>query len=224
MHLLFCYFGGKAKKKRSQLGQLSNHTANSFRQTTAPTTTTAPPTNPSPVLSVQTISGQATTITVVGSGSDSATATPSPAVHSGSSGLSGGAIAGIVIGTLLGVAALAALGLWFWFVGRRRQPEPAPSPDSRYDDPSVQNGLLGNRRQSKASQMSLMPNFFPGDQEKPPVSPTSGGPAAFIDNRMKKDAALYPHGSRHSTVSLRDDQDYTRPVLRVSLLISMAEL
>ncbi|KAL1970968.1 hypothetical protein VTN77DRAFT_2802 [Rasamsonia byssochlamydoides] len=182
-------------------------TSASSDSTTAPTTT-APPTT-TPIVSVQTVAGQPVTITVLDPGS---TSTPTAASHSDSS-LSGGAIAGIVIGSLFGVGALVALGIWLWFFTRRRDPRTAASPD-------LQNTLLDNRRQSKASQMSLMRNFFsPSDQEKSSGSPdyVSPAPAAtFTDSRMKKDAVLYPHGSRHSTISLRDDQDYSRPVLRLT--------
>jgi cell wall integrity and stress response component len=169
-------------------------------------------------VSVQTIAGLPVTVTV---SNPTAATTTGVAVSDSNKGLSGGAIAGIVIGSLLGVGLLVAAALWFCCFGRRRQePEKSPSPESRYD-PSIQNTLIENRRQSKGSQMSLMRNFLgpATEQEKAPVSPTDylnpNNGSAFIDNRMKKDAVLYPHGSRHSTVSLRDNEDYSRPVLRV---------
>ncbi|KKA19833.1 ER membrane protein Wsc4 [Rasamsonia emersonii CBS 393.64] len=180
----------------------------SSTSTTAPTTSA--PTTTAPIVSVQTVAGQPVTITVVNPASPTSTAAASSDSHG--SGLSGGAIAGIVIGSLLGVGALVAFGLWLWFFGRRRDSRNVASPDSRYDT------LLDNRRQSKASQMSLMRGWFSPHSEKS-SSPDHMSPApapTFTDSRMKQDAVLYPSGSRHSTVSLQDDQDYSRPVLRLT--------
>lgn len=38
----------------------------------------------------------------------------------------------------------------------------------------------------------------------------------FTDRRMKTSTVLYPNGARDSSVSLQDNEDYSRPVLRVS--------
>lgn len=38
----------------------------------------------------------------------------------------------------------------------------------------------------------------------------------FTDNRMKPGTMIYPNGNRDSSVSLQDNEDYSRPVLRVS--------
>lgn len=135
------------------------------------------------------------------------------------SSLSGGAIAGIVIGVLVGVGAVAALILWWFFFGRRKddvRSEKTGSPIGGGDG-SVTGGTIDTRRQSRGSQMSFMRNFA-GD-EVSPTSPTDylSPNQAFIDNRMKKDAVLYPNGDRLSAVSLRDEEDYSRPVLRVCL-------
>ncbi|KAH8701751.1 hypothetical protein BGW36DRAFT_104653 [Talaromyces proteolyticus] len=173
--------------------------------------------NTAPTVSVQTVAGQPVTITI-GNPSSAESTGASASTSSKPSSLSGGAIAGIVIGTLVGVGALAALGLWFFFFGRRRneESEKSPTPESRYD-PSVMGGGSENRRQSKGSQMSFMPNFM-NQQQKSPTSPNDflSPNKGFTDNRMKKDAALYPNGSRHSAVSLRDNEDYSRPVLRLT--------
>jgi cell wall integrity and stress response component len=133
--------------------------------------------------------------------------------------LSGGAIAGIVIGCLLGVGALAAAGLWFFFFGRRRNEstEKSPTPESRYD-PSTPGTTSETQRQSKGSQMTFMRNFMGSSEPKSATSPNDflSPNRPFTDNRMKKDAPLYQNGGRHSAVSLRDEEDYSRPVLRVS--------
>lgn len=81
---------------------------------------------------------------------------------------------------------------------------------------------MDTRRQSRGSQMSFMRTFAgpagPSEQDVSTTLPTDylNPNQAFIDNRMKKDAVLYPNGDRLSAVSLRDEEDYSRPVLRVS--------
>lgn len=161
--------------------------------------------------SVRTVAGQPVTITVEPTAATAASNAGDG--DGGGSSLSGGAIAGIVIGTLVGVGAIVALALWF-LLFRRRRPDPAtsPSPDAR---------LVGSYRPSSGPQMDTVRNSFS------PVSPVSphdylglngGGPATFTDSRLKKDAIL---GSRNSTLSLRDEVDYSRPVLRVCWLISL---
>ncbi|PCG93123.1 Carbohydrate-binding WSC, subgroup [Penicillium occitanis (nom. inval.)] len=180
--------------------------------TTSSTTTTAAPT-----VSIQTIAGQPVTITVSNSPS-TATSSSSVSTENKGSSLSGGAIAGIVIGALVGVGALAALILWWFFFGRRKgdeRSEKTGSPNGGGDG-SVTGATVDTRRQSRGSQMSFMRNFI-GDE----VSPTSPNDYlspnhAFTDNRMKKDAVLYPNGDRLSAVSLRDEEDYSRPVLRLT--------
>lgn len=162
------------------------------------------------------MSGQPTTIVVSNPESTSASASSNSSQHGGSI-LSGGAIAGIVIGSLIGAGLVIALLVWAWYLHNREYDKSPPTPESRYD-PSVQN-TTDNRRQSRASQMSLMPNANGQDAMRPggPVTDyLSPSGLAFTDNRMKKDAALYPNGGRLSNVSLQDDQDYSRPVLRVS--------
>lgn len=158
------------------------------------------------------MAGQPVTITVQNPGATGSSIAP-PTSHHGSS-LSGGAIAGIVIGSLAGAGIL--LGLLVWFCFARRRYANSDTPDSQ------NNTLLDGRRQSKGSQMSLMRNLY--DHGNSPVGRGSGSPIdhpvpAFTDNRMKKDAVLYPNGNHHSTISLQDNQDYSRPILRVSVPI-----
>jgi cell wall integrity and stress response component len=169
------------------------------------------------------VSGQPTTIIVSNPEPTSALAPSTSSHHGGGSTLSGGAIAGIVIGSLIGAGLVMALLAWAWYLHNREYDKSPPTPESRYD-PSVQN-TTDNRRQSRASQMSLMPNVNGQDTMRPggPVTDyLSPGGLAFTDNRMKKDAALYPNGGRLSTVSLQDDQDYSRPVLRVRMIFSFS--
>lgn len=149
---------------------------------------------------MQTVAGQPVTVTIQNPESTMAAGQEGTHKSTSSSALSGGAIAGVVVGSLAGAGVL--LGFLFWFCYARRR---SAASDGSYD-PSIQGNLLDGRRHSKTSQMSIMRNI--------PSSPT--GAATFTDNRMNKEATLYPNGHRLSNVSLQDNQDYSRPVLRVS--------
>ncbi|KAL1853706.1 Cell wall integrity and stress response component 4 [Paecilomyces lecythidis] len=170
----------------------SSTDSNTAKPTVAPTTT-------KPSLSVQTVAGQPVTVTV--QNPEPTMAAGEEATHkSSTSALGSGAIAGVVVGSIAGVGVL--LGFLFWFCYARRR---SAASDGSYD-PSIQGNLLDGRRHSKASQMSMMRNI--------PSSPI--GAATFTDNRMNKEASLYPNGNRLSNVSLQDNQDYSRPVLRLT--------
>lgn len=115
------------------------------------------------------------------------------------SGISRGAIAGIVVGTVVGCAAVGA-ALFFFFARRRKRSE---TPDA-----SVQGGLID--RNSKGSGMSFAGGAMSVNSNPPQRMPT------FTDNRMKTDSVINPDGDRHSRISFQDNEDYSRPVLRVS--------
>ncbi|KAJ5223622.1 Carbohydrate-binding WSC subgroup [Penicillium chermesinum] len=111
------------------------------------------------------------------------------------SSLSGGSIAGIVIGVIAGLALIGALVfLVFFYRKRARSASPSPSQDM-------------GQRESRASSFFGGGGFPGGSLQRNPT---------FTDNRLRTDQVLYPNGPRDSSVSLQDDQDYSRPVLRVS--------
>lgn len=133
------------------------------------------------------------------SGADSASANTSDAA---SSKLSGGSIAGIVIGVLGGIALVGALiFLIFFYRKRARAVSPIPSQD------------MSDNRTSRGS--SFMRGIFPQGEGAAggPIPARSG--TTFTDTRMKTNTVLYPNGARDSSVSLQDNEDYSRPVLRV---------
>ncbi|KAJ5562893.1 ER membrane protein Wsc4 [Penicillium sp. DV-2018c] len=168
--------------------------------TTSDDTTTAPAT-----VSTQTNSGgQVKTITVPGTVSTGGSDSSSANAGADSGKLSGGTIAGIVIGILGGIALIAALIFLILFYRKRaRAASPLPSQD------------MADNRASAGS--SFMGGFFPrGNGEGDAgISPARSG-TTFTDGRMKTNTVLYPNGPRDSSVSLQDNEDYSRPVLRLT--------
>ncbi|KAJ5343177.1 uncharacterized protein N7506_003001 [Penicillium brevicompactum] len=180
-------------------------TASDFATSASKTTSTpskSETSDTSASVAVETNSGgEVKTITVAGSsataGADNASANTSEA---DSSKLSGGSIAGIVIGVLGGLALVGALVfLIFFYRKRARSVSPIPSQD------------MTDNRTSRGS--SFMRGFFPQGEGGP--VPTRSG-TTFTDNRMKTNTVLYPNGPRDSSVSLQDNEDYSRPVLRLT--------
>ncbi|KAH1552145.1 hypothetical protein KXV92_008682 [Aspergillus fumigatus] len=179
-------------------------------ETTDSKTTTTAPTTTHNTVSIQTVAGIVKTITVPGT---EPTATPTSALSDSQnedSRVSGGTIAGAVVGAVGGLAAIVAI-IFFVLASKRRSR--AQSPDG-----SVSNVLLDGR-QSKGSQMSFVKGMFSdghshtlstGSTITPQRMPT------FTDNRLKTDAVLYGNGRRDSDVSLQDNEDYSRPVLRLT--------
>jgi cell wall integrity and stress response component len=148
--------------------------------------------------------GQVKTITVSDStstsgadaGADSASADASAA---GGSKLSGGSIAGVVIGVLGGLALIGALVFMIFFYRKRaRSVSPIPSQD------------MADNRGSRGSSFG-----WPQGADADAGGAVPGRSATFTDRRMKPNAVLYPNGPRDSSVSLQDNEDYSRPVLRV---------
>ncbi|KAI5305266.1 hypothetical protein KEM56_004860 [Ascosphaera pollenicola] len=128
-----------------------------------------------------------------GSGSNSA---------SKSSGLAGGAIAGIVIGVVGGVALIIAALLWFF---KRRRNDSLPSTDA---SPPVVTPSTGTSNMAFNAQYGIY---------DPMVKAGAVGAAGgFMDARMRNSSDIYDSADRRSNVSLRDDQDYSRPVLRLA--------
>lgn len=173
---------------------------------TSSSTTAPPTTTDSEDVSVTTRAGEVVTITVP-NGQPAETAGSDGEKQDDGSSLGGGAIAGIIIGILAIVG--GTFGIWIWFFcARRRREEEDHNPESHLD-PTVPHSALynGNHRSNRSSQMSMLRN-------------NRFSVPAFTDNRMKKDAVIYGNGARESNVSLQDNQDYTRPVLRVRIPMS----
>ncbi|RAH62923.1 ER membrane protein [Aspergillus piperis CBS 112811] len=184
--------------------------AASVAETSSSSETTAATTTGESV-AVTTDSGVVKTVTIPAATkatSTSAADNLSSAKSSDNSGMSSGTIAGVVVGSVGGALAILALIFVLFFAKRKSR--------SNSPDPSVQSILLDGR-QSKGSQMSFMKGMFSDNHSHT----LSAGSAAsrlptFTDNRMKTDTVLYANGRRDSDVSLQDNEDYSRPVLRLT--------
>ncbi|KAI2794027.1 hypothetical protein POX_a00617 [Penicillium oxalicum] len=188
--------GGDKTSSTSSSSKSTSTTSSTSSTTTDPASTTG-----SVVMVETTLAGLVKTITVP---APSGTGTQDSSSNSGGSGtgnLSGGSIAGIVIGVLGGLALVGALIFMVFFYRKRaRAASPIPSTAD-----------MTEHRASQASSFSR--GVFPqGAQD---LSGSSlGRKHTFTDNRLKTD--IYPNGPRDSSVSLQDNEDYSRPVLRLT--------
>ncbi|KAL8769389.1 MAG: hypothetical protein Q9209_004617 [Squamulea sp. 1 TL-2023] len=210
-------------------------TTSSFSSTTSSSSEVPPPKStwtPTPVTSVMTVTGQVKTITIT------PTIPPSGAVAAHVSRDDGfmshpGKVAGLFTGVALIICVIAAALIWF-FLRRRRDAEAETIA-------SIAGGETPQRRQSKLSTMGLLGGTRRSNNRKSvPMIQTSGwGPGnstekspsdtpidyrrtsypRIVDQRLEPAALWNPlqdNGSHVSIQSFRDDQDYSRRMLRVS--------
>ncbi|EEP78901.1 predicted protein [Uncinocarpus reesii 1704] len=158
--------------------------------------TTEPTTSQTPVVSTETVPGGIATITIPNS-FPSHTTEPSR----GAQGLNGGEIAGIVIGTLAGVGLLVVAAFFLYRWHQRKQPAPQ-DPDADFLNPYFERPVP-------------TPIFHPPRQgpNNKRIPATLTVPSSS-DTRLKN--GIYANGGRRSNISLQDNQDYSRPVLRLT--------
>lgn len=155
-----------------------------------------------------TVDGKVTTIIVTPTATGSASKDNKPVAAGGSHGLGGGAIAGIVIGALAGIALIGLL--IFFLLRRRRQNEN----DEFRDDPSVRGSSRG-RMGSHQHDLSVAGSA---------ASPGSAGNRSSmlqVDPRMdpfKQGLYARNNGSVESVNTLRDDHDYSRRIQQPKVL------
>ncbi|KAH8680995.1 hypothetical protein BX600DRAFT_428968 [Xylariales sp. PMI_506] len=140
------------------------------------------------------------TVTVLPSGGDSS------GVSTGHSGLSTGAAVGIAVGILGFIVILGAIGAWLWFRRKKRAQEQAALENPR----GSSSGMMSTPRTEMASvwdgdgqstgrrNSRLMPH-------DPRMDPYATNIYGRLDNK-----------SHESVNTLRDDQDYSRRVLRTT--------
>ncbi|KAK5188250.1 hypothetical protein LTR16_008503, partial [Cryomyces antarcticus] len=174
---------------------------------------------PTPVTSivVVTISGAIVTQTVTSTPAAPAEGSLQPV----RAGLSGGAIAGVVMGTLVGLAALAAAMLFF-LLRRRGNNAGGDAESSKPSGPQRNTSVLS--RTGLLSQDKLDPLVIPAtwrhsnttNLDSDGVSPMDekriSKPLVY-DQRLNPSALLqHDNGSRASVGTMQDHRDYARPL------------
>jgi len=136
------------------------------------------------------------------------------------SGISGGAIAGIVIGAIVGAA---LLGFLLFFCCWKRRDEDAAGEKSldRNETALSKAGLLGVFRRTPASTAQSTPKMGGVSKDRPMSGvasshmsdATHGSRPVYLDSRLNP-AAIIPYGnaSQTSLATLQDDRDYSRPL------------
>ncbi|KAL9630305.1 MAG: hypothetical protein Q9204_004788 [Flavoplaca sp. TL-2023a] len=212
----------------SSISTTSLPTSSSFEEEPSPRSTWTP----TPVVSVMTVTGQVKTITIT------PTIPPSGAVVAQLSRNDGfmshpGKVAGLFVGVALIICLLAAALIWF-FIRRKRKAEAetiasmggGETPQRRQSKMSTI-GLLGGTRRSnnrKSVPRIQTSGWGPGNstEKSPTDTPIDYRRTSYprvVDQRLEPAALWNPlqdNGSHVSIQSFRDDQDYSRRMLRVS--------
>ncbi|KAK4035413.1 hypothetical protein C8A01DRAFT_17895 [Parachaetomium inaequale] len=180
--------------------------------TKSPSSTTSNSESKPPTMTTITVGGTVRTVTA---SSEPTAPNDSAMVDNTGTGLQAGAIAGIVIGVVGGLAVVAAF-IWFLFAKRRRQDE---GPDNGLGSPIRSGSSPGRMATPKSGEVSE--NRLGG---------APGGPVgATWDSQNKRRSHLMPidprldpfatgiypgdhNRSRESFNSLQDNQDYSRRV------------
>ncbi|KAM5435835.1 Cell wall integrity and stress response component 4 [Microsporum ferrugineum] len=198
------------KKPTTTIGSSTMTTTTSSSTKTSSTSST---TTESVSASITTVAGRVTTITVPNGPSQ----TGSPDGKDGGSSLSGGAIAGIIIGTLAAFGITIGIMLWLFCFRRRQQTKISDGYRSPFHESPVPQPIFESTLSSRVPAMRTTPVANGNGTTAGRRGSTARlSIPAFTDHRMKKDAMIYSHSGRHSNVSLQDNQDYSRPVLRLT--------
>ncbi|KAL8797259.1 MAG: hypothetical protein Q9182_007213 [Xanthomendoza sp. 2 TL-2023] len=189
---------------------------------------------PTPVTSVMTVTGQIKTITIT------PTVPPTGAVAAQSSPEGGfmthpGKVAGLFVGVALMICLIAAALIWFLLRRRRKRSAEAETlastvgaetPQRRQSKMSTMGLLGGTKRSSKRRSVPMIQTsgWGPGTstEKSPSDTPIDYRRTSYprvVDQRLEPTALWNPlqdNGSHVSIQSFRDDQDYSRRMLRVS--------
>jgi cell wall integrity and stress response component len=180
---------------------------------------------PTPVTSVETVTGQVRTVTIT------PTAPPTSADNngltpSGGSGLNTGQAVGLTVGL---VALVAVIGAVIFFIIRKRR---QGAVEQFNDDPvrtDSSSGPLPKRTMSENSRFMLGTDgrqVVEGWEQEPEVAGSRRSRLVPVDPRLDPFAPVYQRGdgskSRESVATIRDDHDYSRrvhqgrPILRAT--------
>ncbi|KAH8198763.1 hypothetical protein TruAng_007083 [Truncatella angustata] len=205
---------GTSGGSKSTTAAATSTTQDSTGTTVGKATSTTPSTTASPSTYVSTItqggSVQLQTVTVMPTAaytSDSSTAN----VSSGQKGLSTGAAVGIAVGVLGFVVLGIAVGFFFWLRRKRRNQLPEGSMlEHQNSFRGSSAGMMGTPRTEMASVWeSEAQSVGRRSSRLMPHDPRMDPYAANIYGR-------FDNKSRESINTLRDDQDYSRRVLRTT--------
>ncbi|TGO29512.1 hypothetical protein BPAE_0014g00630 [Botrytis paeoniae] len=210
-------------------------TTSSTSSTEASTTSTIPPTTvaaqksssstsgstsstwtPTPVISLETITGQVRTVTVT------PTAPPNSSNNSSVSKGNGGLTTGAAVGLTIGLVALIAIiaGVTYFCIRKRRQEkaEQYAAVNSRRESLAGVGGPIPSRTMSENSRFVLGTDGKRVVETWEPELHTPGSRRSQlvpVDPRLDPFAAVYQRGdnkSRESINTIRDDHDYSRRV------------
>jgi hypothetical protein len=156
------------------------------------------------------------------------------ATGGGGGGISTGKVVGIVLGVALGIGAIIGIGVWLWFRRRHQRMAEQDRPESsfipRTGDISPSNNVP-SRQVSQLSSSGLLGSKTPrintsgisaGNDPRSADTSSSGFDRRSLatDQRLNP-YALYIHDERNlSSVSLQDNQDYSRQLRVRDLLLS----
>ncbi|CAD6446111.1 e8131479-f94b-4739-9e84-30a81c898609 [Sclerotinia trifoliorum] len=186
------------------------------QQTTAPASTSSTWT-PTPIISLETITGQVRTVTVTPTAPPSESSTSSVSRKS-----AGGLTTGGAVGLTIGLVALIAIivGVTYFCIRKRRQQkaEEYAAVNSRRESLAGVGGPIPPRGMSENSRYVLGTDGRRVVERWEPELNTPGSRGSQlmpVDPRLDPFAAVYQRGenkSRESINTIRDDHDYSRRV------------
>ncbi|RMZ91040.1 hypothetical protein DV736_g1732, partial [Chaetothyriales sp. CBS 134916] len=207
-------------------------------------TTSSTPAPTEVYTSVTTVTGQGQTVVVTPSAVPSSDALGQASTATGGHGVSTGKVVGIVLGVALGIGLIIGILVWLWFRRRRRQERRDFSSEAsfvadrnggkRSGPNSSGDNSIPSRQVSQMSTAGLL-----GKSPKVMTSGLNGGSSdlrsagtassAFDRRSLGTDQrlnpwALYGQEDRLSSVSLQDNQDYSRQLRVGSLELVEAEI
>ncbi|KAI9746743.1 MAG: hypothetical protein M1818_000458 [Claussenomyces sp. TS43310] len=176
---------------------------------------------PTPVTSLETVTGQVKTVTIIPSSPPSAASQTAVTASKKSGGISTGGAVGLTIGLVALVGLVGTLA--FFFIRRRRRGN-ADGMGSRRPSPKGSMTEVPQRTLSESSRYMLnsdgrqVTEAWEGDSDGP--APGSRKSRLMpVDPRLDPFAPVYQRDGRRSHESmntLRDDHDYSRKVLRTT--------
>ena len=168
-------------------------------------------------LQVITVSGAVVTQTIVSPSSPDS-------MSAKQTGLSGGAIAGIIVGTVVGIALLAACFFWAFFARRRKQSRDGMLDDDVNGSSGVTQTRSPRRTTSVLSRIGLLDKTRYSGFQQSSSHDTSDDPSSPVSERRQSRPFVYDqrmipnlsqllagdNSSRQSIRTMDDNRDYSR--------------